>query len=389
LARIRQRFRPRDAAPAAAPSGRARTARPPAALAQFRKSLPVAAFHDQIVTAVTENQVVVISGETGCGKTTQIPQFILDSSGGAANILITQPRRISAIGVAERVAEERGESVGETAGYQIRLRVRRSAATRLLFCTTGLVLRRLLGDRQLTGVSHLIVDEIHERSVDSDFLLIIVRQLLQRRPDLKVVLMSATLNAQLFAEYFAVDGCRTPPIVEIPGFVHPVEEFYLEDVLEMTCYAPDPRSEFSRKPDKPFRVCSNPSRLPQRWPKPGGAEGPSFSEGFTGRKEVGGVSTTELAEAELDDAEDALLERHWGGMSNVFTSSHRSSRSLLVQHARGDTYNGPRLCEPRVGQGGGGSDLRDPWIQWRGQLCRHSRRNLDFCARARGHHRHL
>ena len=118
--------------------------------------------------------------------TSQVPQFILDEAieagrGASAHIICTQPRRISAIGVAERVAAERTEPIGRTVGYSIRLESKRSAATRLLFCTTGVLLRRLHGDPELRGISHVIVDEVHERSLQSDFLLIILRDLLPNK----------------------------------------------------------------------------------------------------------------------------------------------------------------------------------------------------------------
>ncbi|RUS16233.1 P-loop containing nucleoside triphosphate hydrolase protein [Endogone sp. FLAS-F59071] len=201
---------------------------------QVREKLPAHGFHDNIVEAVRKNQVVIVSGETGCGKTTQVPQFILDTlieegKGQGANILCTQPRRISAMGVAERVASERCGKIGGTVGYAIRGETKTSAQTRLLFCTTGVLLRRLQSDPKLTGVSHVMVDEVHERSVDSDFLLIILRELLKRRADLKLVLMSATINQELFSAYFG-----NAPAIEIPGFTHPVQEHYLEDILRRT-----------------------------------------------------------------------------------------------------------------------------------------------------------
>ena len=149
-------------------------------------------------------------------------------------MICTQPRRISAIGVADRIASERVERVGETVGYQIRLETRRSAKTRLLFCTTGVLLRRLQCDPDLKGVSHIFVDEIHERDLSTDFLLIILRGLIKKRPNLHLVLMSATLNALMFAEYFASSTYGAPaPIVEIPD-VFPVKDYYLEDALEIT-----------------------------------------------------------------------------------------------------------------------------------------------------------
>uniref|UniRef100_A0A061S817 RNA helicase n=1 Tax=Tetraselmis sp. GSL018 TaxID=582737 RepID=A0A061S817_9CHLO len=203
-------------------------------MAEFRKKLPAFGKKAELVAAVASSQVVVVSGETGCGKTTQLPQFILEEEiaagrGAACGIICTQPRRISAISVAQRVADERGEELGRMVGYQIRLESRRSDDTRLLFCTSGVVLRRLAGDPLLRGVSHIVVDEIHERGMNEDFLLIILRDLLPRRPDLRVVLMSATLNADLFCGYFG--GC---PRLHIPGFTFPVEELFLEDFLDLT-----------------------------------------------------------------------------------------------------------------------------------------------------------
>ena len=211
-----------------------------------RRRLPAYKVGDKIVKLVADNQVVVVSGATGSGKTTQLPQLILDDlinrlQGARANIICTQPRRISAIGVADRVAAERAEAVGATVGYQIRLESARSSKTRLLFCTSGVLLRRMQCDPWLRGVSHVILDEVHERDLNTDFLLIVLRRLLRRRPDLKAVLMSATLNADLFADYF--DGC---PVLEIEGRAHPVTAYFLEDAVEHSGYVCTVDSEFSK-----------------------------------------------------------------------------------------------------------------------------------------------
>lgn len=207
------------------------------AMRAFREKLPAFNVRTEFLKAVAGNQVLVVSGETGCGKTTQLPQFILEEEisslrGVDCSIICTQPRRISAISVAARIASERGENLGQTVGYQIRLEAKRSAQTRLLFCTTGVLLRQLVQDQNLTGVSHLLVDEIHERGIYEDFLLIILKDLLPRRPDLRLVLMSATINAELFSQYFG-----NAPTIHIPGLTFPVAELFLEDVLEKTRYS--------------------------------------------------------------------------------------------------------------------------------------------------------
>lgn len=198
-----------------------------------RAKLPAHEHALEVITELDQNQVVLISGETGCGKTTQVPQFILDDAiesgrGGKVNILCTQPRRLAAIGVASRVNDERcDEPIGGTVGYQIRLENKTSAKTRLTFVTTGILLRRLQTDPTLDGVTHIMVDEVHERSVDTDFLLSILKALLPRRPDLKLLLMSATMDAVEFCDYF-----NTRSVIQIPGFVHPVEDIYLEQIVD-------------------------------------------------------------------------------------------------------------------------------------------------------------
>nr|CAD7460813.1 unnamed protein product [Timema tahoe] len=215
-----------------------------------RRELPAWGKMQEIVRTVADNQVVVISGETGCGKSTQVPQFLLDDwllsynpqNRRHVEIVCTQPRRLSAIGVAERVADERAERVGQSVGYQIRLESKISSMTRLTFCTTGILLRRLEGDPHLSMVSHIIVDEVHERSEESDFLLLILKDLLPVRPDLKVILMSATLNADLFSEYF-----NKVPTLHIEGRTFPVTQLFLEDILESTGYVLEEYSKYARR----------------------------------------------------------------------------------------------------------------------------------------------
>ncbi|XP_042000081.1 DExH-box ATP-dependent RNA helicase DExH3-like [Salvia splendens] len=210
---------------------------------EFRKSLPSHEARETLLRTISQNQVVVVSGETGCGKTTQLPQYVLESEidasrGAACSIICTQPRRISAIAVAERVAAERGEEIGESVGYKVRLEGMKGRDTRLLFCTTGILLRRLLVDRNLKGVTHVFIDEIHERGMNEDFLLIVLKDLLPRRPELKLILMSATLNAELFASYFG-----GAPAIHVPGFTYPVRNYFLENILETTGYRLTPYNQ--------------------------------------------------------------------------------------------------------------------------------------------------
>ncbi|PKI85875.1 RNA helicase [Malassezia vespertilionis] len=217
---------------------------------QERKRLPIYASRQTILDVIANNQVVVLSGETGCGKSTQLPAYLLENAlehGEHCSIYVTEPRRISAISLAERVAEEMGESgssVGKAKsllGYSIRLENRVGPNARLVYATTGIVLR-MLESNALSNITHVIVDEVHERSIESDFLLIVLKTLLAQRPSLKVILMSATLDAERISEYFG--GC---PTIAVPGRTFAVDAYYLEDALEMTDYTLDPHSPYVRR----------------------------------------------------------------------------------------------------------------------------------------------
>jgi ATP-dependent RNA helicase DHX57 len=223
----------------------------PRKVPEYRKSLPAWKHQEEIASVTQSNTVVLVTGETGSGKSTQVPQFILDDliSRGlshAVNIICTQPRRISAIGLADRVAEELGEKVGVTVGYSIRGETKSSAATKLRFVTTGTLLRRFLNDTELNGVSHVIVDEVHERTVDGDFLLLLLRELLKKRSDLTVVLMSATVAAEEYASYFS--SWRVGR-VHIEGRTYPVRDIYLEALLKDTGYRSPLRKHKGRDND--------------------------------------------------------------------------------------------------------------------------------------------
>ncbi|KAG0346255.1 hypothetical protein BG004_002057 [Podila humilis] len=220
-------------------------------LFEKRKELPMFQFREQLLDLLKLNQVVIVSGETGCGKSTQVPQYLVESMmeeglGDQCDIVCTQPRRISAISIANRVSEEFGDwhnsagKPGTLVGYQIRLESMVAPTNVLKFCTTGILLRRLESDKVLKGVTHLVIDEVHERTLESDFLLIILKKLLPRRRDLKVILMSATVDSARFSQYFA--GC---PILEVPGRTFPVCAQFLEDVIDATGYTLEEDSEYA------------------------------------------------------------------------------------------------------------------------------------------------
>ncbi|XP_038072672.1 3'-5' RNA helicase YTHDC2-like isoform X2 [Patiria miniata] len=223
--------------------------RAPSDLDAFRQTLPVYAMRDEIMKTINRHRVSMISGETGSGKTTQIPQFILDEcfqKKQSCRILCTQPRRLSALSIAERVASERGESIGQTVGYQIRLESRVSPKTLLTFCTNGVLLRTLMaGDHALQSVTHVIIDEVHERDRFSDFLLIQLREILVRQKHLRVILMSAALDTELFIRYF--NNC---PLLSVPGKIFDVEELFLEDALKCTGYTNDKMKKFMKEKTK-------------------------------------------------------------------------------------------------------------------------------------------
>ncbi|KAI0828826.1 P-loop containing nucleoside triphosphate hydrolase protein [Trametes gibbosa] len=209
-----------------------------------REKLPAFSSRGQFLELLKTNRCVIVVGETGCGKTTQLPQFVLDDlittgHGSKASIIVTQPRRLSALGVAARVSAERLDD--GSVGYAIRGESKQGPRTKILFCTTGVVLRRLGSGDKLDDVTHIIVDEVHERSVDGDFLLLELRELLKTHRKLKVILMSATINHEVFVRYL-----HNAPLLSIPGFTHPVEDLYLEDYLQSLNYKPSSAKALKR-----------------------------------------------------------------------------------------------------------------------------------------------
>lgn len=194
---------------------------------EARKLLPINQYESQIVEAVAKNRVVVVIGETGSGKTTQLAQ-ILHRAGYTKDgvIGVTQPRRVAAVSVARRVAWEMGGQLGDEVGYSIRFEDRTSRATRIKYLTDGCLLRECLFDYEFKQYSVIILDEAHERSLNTDILLGILKRVAQNRnPELKVIITSATLDGQKFSEYFY--GC---PVINVPGKLYPVQLLYSTEV---------------------------------------------------------------------------------------------------------------------------------------------------------------
>lgn len=193
----------------------------------YPDSLPVSGRKDDIAAAIEENQVVIIAGETGSGKTTQIPKICLDIGRGRRGLIgHTQPRRIAARTVAERIASELDQDIGESVGYAIRFDDQVSDTTAVKLMTDGILLAEMQRDRFLNKYDTIIIDEAHERSLNIDFLLGYLKRILPKRPDLKVIITSATIDPESFAEHFAEPDGTPAPIIEVSGRTYPVEIRY-------------------------------------------------------------------------------------------------------------------------------------------------------------------
>lgn len=193
----------------------------------YPDSLPVTSRRDDIAAAIRDNQVVIIAGETGSGKTTQIPKICLDLGRGRRGLIgHTQPRRIAARTVAERIASEMDQKIGESVGYAIRFDDRVSEITAVKLMTDGILLAEMQRDRFLNKYDTIIIDEAHERSLNIDFLLGYLKRLLPKRPDLKVIITSATIDPESFAAHFADADGKPAPIIEVSGRTYPVEIRY-------------------------------------------------------------------------------------------------------------------------------------------------------------------
>lgn len=209
-----------------------------------RAKLPAWDKKNDLIKTIMNNKVSLITGETGSGKSTQIVQFILDelnkNDDFVSNIVCTQPRRISTIGLSDRISDERCDASGNETGYIIRGENKTNINTRISFVTTGILLRMIqglvskkagdkdIGDDYFKNLSYIFIDEVHERSVDSDFLLIILKNIMNKYHNLKVVLMSATINIDVFKNYFKSNVCH----IHISGRTFPIKDHYLDEILD-------------------------------------------------------------------------------------------------------------------------------------------------------------
>ncbi|KAF8909024.1 hypothetical protein CPB84DRAFT_1766707 [Gymnopilus junonius] len=211
-----------------------------------RASLPVYTQAKEVLSHIENNDITICMAATGSGKTTQIPQMILDDyiergEGANCNVICTQPRRLAAISVAHRVANERGEAVGQSVGYQVRFDAKHPEPDgSITFCTTGVFLKRLHtvlsgqdGKANFDKITHIIVDEVHERDVDTDLLLVVLKQILAQKKaknqTLKIILMSATIDPTLFQRYFADESGNPAGVINVPGRSFPVAKYFMDD----------------------------------------------------------------------------------------------------------------------------------------------------------------
>src|SRR5271155_4935417 len=211
-------------------SGARRSAARAAAQLQFKHDpeLPISARREAILKALTDRQVLIVAGDTGSGKSTQLPQYCLELGRGLTGLIAhTQPRRLAARALAARVAEELGQPVGRSVGFRVRFADQVSDATRLVLMTDGLLLAELSSDPLLRRYDTIIVDEAHERTLNVDLLLGVLKKLLPRRPELKLIVTSATLDIERVAQFF-----NGAPIITVSGRGHPIEVRYQQSAAD-------------------------------------------------------------------------------------------------------------------------------------------------------------
>ncbi|MFB3979714.1 ATP-dependent RNA helicase HrpA [Microbacterium proteolyticum] len=277
----------------------------------YPPELPVSAARDEIARAIRDHQVVIVAGATGSGKTTQLPKICLEL--GRTSIAHTQPRRIAARTIAERIAEEMQVPLGSTVGYKVRFTDKVSADTRVALVTDGILLNEIHRDRLLRRYDTIIVDEAHERSLNIDFLLGYLRRILPQRPDLKIIVTSATIDPESFARHFAAapaqpGGDPIPaPVIEVSGRTYPVEIRY----RPLDGAEPSPEDDGDSDPDA-GRTAPQPKKL--RSPAAGKRDTDDVDEVGAvvaalrelDREPAGDVLVFFPGEAEIRDAADAI-----------------------------------------------------------------------------------
>uniref|UniRef100_A0A3B3BJJ2 ATP-dependent RNA helicase TDRD9 n=1 Tax=Oryzias melastigma TaxID=30732 RepID=A0A3B3BJJ2_ORYME len=229
------------------------------------QSLPITKDRRKLISFIENNSVVIIRGATGSGKTTQLPQYILDHYNGKnspCKIAVTQPRKIGATSIARWVSKQRKSTLGDLVGYQVGLEKKASDQTQLIYVTTGVLLQKLVSAKCLTEFSHIFVDEVHERSEEMDFLLLVLKKFLHSNSRyIKIILMSAAINCKEFAEYFSTPVCgRMIPahVFEVEGAPYAIEEFYLDDLHKLfSCRIKSSQSDSPCIPEEMYSVATS------------------------------------------------------------------------------------------------------------------------------------
>jgi len=283
----------------------------------YPPELPVSAARDELARAIASNQVVIVAGATGSGKTTQLPKICLEL--GRERIGHTQPRRIAARSIAERISEELQVELGTVVGYQVRFDDRSSRDTRVKLMTDGVLLAELNRDPELRRYDTIILDEAHERSLTIDFLLGYLKQLLPRRPDLKLIVTSATIDPESFARHFADASGEPAPIIEVSGRTYPVEIRYRPLVAEVS---EDEEGEPSDDRDYLDGIVEALDEL--------------------GREAPGDVLVFLSGENEIRDAEDAVRGR-FGSATGTEVVPLYGRLSAADQHRVFDTKRAPGI----------------------------------------------
>lgn len=315
--------------------------------------LPIEAHFTEIVDTVRRHQVTVIAGETGCGKTSRVPLMLLDDwSGNAGQIICTQPRRIAAMAVSAYAASLRGTELGTEIGYQIRHKNVSGVETRVKYATEGILLREMRSDPLLTKYAVIILDEVHERGINQDTLMALMPELLAKRPELKLVLMSATLDEQRFAEAF------NAPVIRTDGRTHPVRIEYVGSSSDVTRHAAGVTARALREtvgdvlvfmPDE-RHIRATVSLLEERFPDLGihalyGNQSPAEQRAVLDRTGRSVIVATNIAETSLTlDGLTAVVDS--GLIKEMsYDPAWAASTFRVVPHARAG-------CDQRAGRAG-------------------------------------